>query len=217
MRPERNQRIQASNSAMNPATPDALPVPRVEELLLEQAEEALGAGVVAAHALARHAPGQPVRLADRDPPRPAVVAAAVAVDGRRLAGRQHPAGRLERGIGQPRRGVPADRPRDGPAVEAVDDGRQVALRPAGQPELRDVGDPQLVGGRGAEVVRPVLAQRQVRLGGGRLPGVAAPPAAAAPPRGEPLLAHQPADHLLGDADAAAPQLRVDGPVAACYR
>ena len=119
-----------------------------------------------AHALARHAPGQPVRLADRDPPRPAVVAAAVAVDGRRLTGCQRPAGRLERGVGQPRRGVPADRPRDGPAVEAVDDGRRVALRPAGQPELRDVGDPQLVGGRGAEVVRPVLAQRQVRRSGG---------------------------------------------------
>ena len=123
-----------------------------------------------AHALARHAPGQPVRLADRDPPRPAVVAAAVAVDGRRLTGCQRPAGRLERGVGQPRRGVPADRPRDGPAVEAVDDGRRVALRPAGQPELRDVGDPQLVGGRGAEVVRPVLAQRQVRRGGGRSRG-----------------------------------------------
>lgn len=73
---------------------------------------------------------------------------------------------LERGVGQPRRGVPADRPRDGPAVEAVDNGRRVALRPAGQPELRDVGDPQLAGCRGAEVVRTVLAQRQVHRGGG---------------------------------------------------
>ena len=54
------------------------PVGGVEGLLLEQAEEPIGAGVVAARPLARHAAGQPVRLADGDPARPAVAAAAVA-------------------------------------------------------------------------------------------------------------------------------------------
>lgn len=49
--------------------PDPGPVPAVEELLLQQAEEALGAGVVAAPALARHAAGQAGGLAYRDPPR----------------------------------------------------------------------------------------------------------------------------------------------------
>lgn len=38
----------------------AAPVARVEELALEQAEEPLGPGVVAARALARHAAGQAV-------------------------------------------------------------------------------------------------------------------------------------------------------------
>lgn len=57
--------------------PDPGPVPAAEELLLQQAEEALGAGVVAAPALARHAAGQAGGLAYRDPPRPAVVAAPV--------------------------------------------------------------------------------------------------------------------------------------------
>lgn len=37
---------------------DALSVPRMEGLLLEQAEEALGAGVVAARPLAGHAAGE---------------------------------------------------------------------------------------------------------------------------------------------------------------
>ena len=57
------------------ARPDPVPVLAVEELLLQQAEEALGAGVVAAPALARHAAGQAGGLAYRDPPRSAVVAA----------------------------------------------------------------------------------------------------------------------------------------------
>lgn len=51
------------------ARPDPGPVPTAEELLPQQAGEALGAGVVAAPALARHAAGQAGGLAYRDPPR----------------------------------------------------------------------------------------------------------------------------------------------------
>ena len=52
---------------------DPAPVPMVEELVLQPAEEALAGRVVRAAPLRRHAPGQPVLLADRDPARPAVV------------------------------------------------------------------------------------------------------------------------------------------------
>lgn len=48
------------------ARPDPGPVPTAEELLPQQAEKALGAGVVAAPALARHAAGQAGGLAYRE-------------------------------------------------------------------------------------------------------------------------------------------------------
>lgn len=156
---------------------DAPPVPWMEELLLELAEEALGPSVVAARALARHAPRQPVPLAYRDPPRPAIASAAVAVDRRGLARRQRRADRLEARVRERRVGTRADRPGDGPAVEAIDRGRQVALLAGGDPELGDVGDPQPVGAPRPKPVGSVGAQGQVRRGGQRLAGVAAPLAA----------------------------------------
>ena len=55
------------------ARPDPGPVPAVEELLPQQAEEALGTGVVAAHALARHAAGQAGPPVNADPASPALV------------------------------------------------------------------------------------------------------------------------------------------------
>lgn len=57
------------------ARPDPGPVPAVEELLPQQAEEALGTGVVAAHALARHAAGQAGPPVNADPASPALVGA----------------------------------------------------------------------------------------------------------------------------------------------
>lgn len=142
---------------------DAPPVPLMEELLLELAEEAPGPSVVAARALARHAPRQPVPLAYRDPPRPAIASAAVAVDRRGLARRQCRADRLEARVRERRVGTRPDRPGDGPAVEAIDHGRQVALLAGGDPELGDVGDPQPVG---APVRNPwVPSGRRGRFGG----------------------------------------------------
>ena len=61
---------------------DARGVPVVEELVLEAAEEALARGIVRAAAPRGHAPGNPVLLADPYPLGPAVVPAAVRVDGR---------------------------------------------------------------------------------------------------------------------------------------
>ena len=65
----------------------ALPVPVVEELVLEAPEEALAGRVARAAALRGHAPDQAVLLADPDPLRPAVVAAPVRVDRRAPARR----------------------------------------------------------------------------------------------------------------------------------
>lgn len=110
----------------------APPVPAVEELALEQPEEALGAGVVAAAPLARHAARQPVQPAYPGPAPAAVVAAAVGVDHRRLAGAQRGARELERRVDQRRVGPGRDRPGHGPAVQAVDDRAQVALGPDGR-------------------------------------------------------------------------------------
>lgn len=169
---------------------DAPPVPWMEELLLEQTEEALGPSVVAARALARHAPRQPVPLAYRDPPRPAVVSAAVAVDRRGLARRQRRADRLEARVRERRVGTRPDRPGDGPAVEAIDHGRRVALLAGGDPELGDVGDPQPVGAPRPKPVGSVGAQGQVRRGGQRLAGVAAQLAAGR------LLAVSPSSRMI---------------------
>lgn len=82
---------------------DARPVPVVEELVLEAAEEALARGIVRAAALRGHAPGEPVLLADPYPLGPAVVPAAVRVDGR--AGALAP---LRQGLEQG--GIPAQIP-----------------------------------------------------------------------------------------------------------
>lgn len=169
---------------------DAPPVPWMEELLLELAEEALGPSVVAARALARHAPRQTVPLAYRDPPRPAIASAAVAVDRRGLARRQRRADRLEARVRERRIGTRPDRPGDGPAVEAIDRGRQVALLAGGDPELGDVGDPQPVGAPRPKPVGSVGAQGQVRRGGQRLAGVAAPFAAGR------LLAASPSSRMI---------------------
>ena len=122
--------------------------------------------------------------------------------------------RLEALDGHRPRRAPGRRPGHRAPVEAVDHRAQVALLARREPELGDVGDPQLVGRRRPEPVGAVGAQRQVRRGGRDLAGVAAPPAAAGPGGAEPLLAHQPADDLLRDAHAAPPQLGVDRPVAA---
>lgn len=190
------------------------PAPRVVELLLERAEEALRPSVVAAHALAGHAATQAVGLAPRDPRRRPVVHAPVAVDAGALPGEQGPARPLERGVRHGRGGPQADSPVGWPAVEAVYHRVQVDLRAARVPHLGHVGDPQLVGGRGAEVVGVVGAERQARGRRRGLAGVAASPPAAPPPGREPHLAHQPAHDLPAHADAAAAQLRPDGPVAA---
>ena len=136
-----------------PQRPPA-PVPAVEELALQQAEEALGAGVVAAGALARHAARQAVALAYRAPAGPAVVAAAVGVRHGRLAAGERRARELQRRVGQRRRRPRADRPGDGPAVEAVDHGAQVALGARRQAELRDVGDPHVF--RQEELSREII-------------------------------------------------------------
>jgi hypothetical protein len=195
---------------------DAAPVPAVEELVLEPAEEALRRRVVGAAALPGHRAGDAVLLADALPAGPAVVAAAVGVAERGLARPQRGAGRLQRRVGE--RGVRAraGRPGDGPAVEEVHDRAQVDLaRVVGQAELGDVGDPLLVGGRGAEVVGAVLPQGQV---GRRLVGLAGvgavPPPAAQVGGHEAPLAHHGAHHLLAHADAPAPRRLVDEAVAA---
>lgn len=192
----------------------AAPVAGVVELPLEQAEEPLGAGVVAAHALARHAAGQAVGLAYRDPTRPAVVPAPVAVHRRGLARRERRARVLEARVRELRGRAQAPRPADRPAVEAVDHRAQVDLRAGGVRHLGDVGDPQLVGAVGREAVRAVGAQREVGRRGRRLAGVAAPPAAAPPPGRQPELAHHAAHDLLGHADPLAAQLGPHGAVAA---
>lgn len=79
----------------------APPVTRVEELALERPEEAPHAGVVAAAALALHAPDEAAAPAHLGPARPAVVPTAVGVDGGPLPGRERRAGALERRVREP--------------------------------------------------------------------------------------------------------------------
>lgn len=57
----------------------APPVPPVEELVLEPAEEPLGGRAVRAASLDAHRPDRPVLLADANPFVPPVVAAAVGI------------------------------------------------------------------------------------------------------------------------------------------
>ena len=164
----------------------ARPVPVVEELVLEPPEEPLAGGVVRAAALGRHTPHQPVLLADPYPLGPAVVAAAVRVDdgARTLAPLRQ--GLEQRGVRQRLAGAPVNRPGRGPAVEAVDDGAQVDLLPGGEPELRDVGEPQLVGRRGVEVPGHEVGRGRRNLA---LVGVPAAPAPPVVDDLEALLAH----------------------------
>lgn len=182
---------------------DALPVPVVEELVLEPPEEPLAGRVVGAAPLGRHRAREPVLPADRDPPRPPVVAPAVAVH---HGARPLPPGREgveQRPVGERGRGPGADPPAGGAAVVAVHHGAQVDLA-GGHAELGDVGDPQLVGGRRREV-----PGHQVRRGRRDLPLVGAPPPAPPPvvDHLEPLLPHQPAHDLLGRAPPLAAQAR----------
>ena len=91
----------------------ALPVPVVEELVLEAPEEALAGRVVRAAALRGHAPDQAVLLADPDPLRPAVVAAPVRVDRRAHPRRPRRAGLEQARVREALVGVQPDRPGDG--------------------------------------------------------------------------------------------------------
>ena len=179
---------------------DPAPVPAVEELALEPAEEPLARRVVRRAPLRRHRAREPVLLAYRDPAGPAVVPAAVGVDPGRLARRQRRAGAREARVRQLRVGRGGDRPRRQAAVEAVQHGREVDLGlPRGrQAELGDVGEPQEVRQAGAEVARDQVGRRV-----GHLPGVAAPPPRTPEPRDlEPLLAHEAAHGPLAARDAA---------------
>ena len=95
---------------------DALPVPVVEELVLEPPEEPLAGRVVGAAPLGRHRAREPVLPADRDPPRPPVVAPAVAVH---HGARPLPPGREgveQRPVGERGRGPGADPPAGGAAT-----------------------------------------------------------------------------------------------------
>ena len=100
------------------------------------------------------------------------MAAPVAVDHARLAVGEPLAGALQAGVRQLGVRGGADGPGRQHPVEAVDDGREVHLRlaRARQPELGDVGQPEPVGGLGAE--RP---PHEVGRGLGDLPRVGAPP------------------------------------------
>ena len=88
------------------------------------------------------------------------------------------------------------------AVEQVDGRREVHLpRVVGQPELGDVGDQDLAGGGGREVVQVAAGVDQQQVGRRRAALLAGVGAVAGRPRGagaQPLLGHDPAHHLLGD-------------------
>ena len=109
----------------------ALSAAAAEELALQRAEEALHARVVAAPALARHAPHQPVLPADTDPAGPAAVAAAVGVHDRPLAGRERRAGRLEGGVRESGRGRRPARPAPPPLGPGSGPPVPLHRRPAG--------------------------------------------------------------------------------------
>lgn len=123
---------------------DARPLAGVEELLLEGAEEALGARVVRARPLARHRPRGARRVAEPPPRARAVAGAAVGVDdGPGALGLEREGGG-ERGVAELLVGVGGDRPGGRAAVPAVDHGAQVDPEPV-QPDLGDVGDEQGAG------------------------------------------------------------------------
>ena len=187
----------------------ALPVPVVEELVLEAPEEALAGRVVRAAALRGHAPDQAVLLADPDPLRPAVVAAPVRVDRRAHPRRPRRAGLEQARVREALVGVQPDRPGDGHPVEAVDDRAQVDLLAAREPELGDVGEPQPVGLVGAE---PPVHEVLRRLGDLAGVGAVAPGAPLVVDDLEALLAHHAGHALLAGPDALAAQARPDGAV-----
>lgn len=188
----------------------ALPVPVVEELVLEPPEEALAGRVVGAAALGGHAHDQAVLPADPDPLGPAVVATAVRVDRRAGAGRPGRKGLEQARVREALVGVQPDRPSDGNPVEAVDDRAQVDLPAAREPELGDVGEPQPVGLVGAE---PPVHEVLRRLGDLADVGAVAPGAPLVVDDLEALLAHHAAHALLARLDALAAEARPDGAVA----
>ncbi len=164
----------------------------VEESILEPAKESLHRRVVRASPLPRHRPGQVVLLAYGYPSGPAVMAPAVGMGHGALALAERAACGLEAAVGELCVRARADRPGGQAAVEAVEDRGQVHLA-ARQPELRDVGEPQLVGRRGPEgAVDQVL---------GRMGYLAFVRAVLGFPLRvgdrQPLFAHDAAHHLLG--------------------
>ena len=179
---------------------DPAPVPPVEELDLEPAEEPLAGGVVRRVPLARHRPLHPGLPAGADPVGGAVVPAAVAVEREAAPGGGHGAGEHLGHERLGRRG--AHREGGDVAVEQVDGRREVHLpRVVGQPELGDVGDQDLAGGGGREVVQVAAGVDQQQVGRRRAALLAGVGAVAGRPRGagaQPLLGHDPAHHLLGD-------------------
>lgn len=138
---------------------DAIPVPSVEELVLEPSEEALHGGVVGRAPLLRHGADELVLLADLDPPGPSVMASAIAVDHGPLAAAERAAGFGQHRVGHVCVGALPYRPGHGHAVEAVDYGAQTGLA-GGDGELRHVGEPKLV-----RSIRMEVAPHQV-LGSG---------------------------------------------------
>ena len=182
----------------------------VEELLPGTAEEPLRGRVVRTASLRAHRTRQAVVLADADPFRPPVMAAAVAVDDRLLPIPERGARVGEHAVGQCRVRAGADRPRDRKPVVAVDHGRQVGLA-RGNRELGQVRDPQHVRTLGVEV-----AVHQVLRGFGELALVRAVPLRALERRLDPVLRHEPHDPFRRYPDTHAFQLQVDPlvPVAA---
>ena len=146
----------------------------VEELVLQPPEESLARRVVGTASLRRHASDQAVLVADPYPLRPSVVPAAVRVDRRLRAGPPLGDRLLEARVGEALAGVAADRPRRGPAVEAVDHGAEVDLAARRQAELGYVGQPQHVRPGGAEIAPDQVLRRLRHLAGVR--AVPPPPA-----------------------------------------
>lgn len=150
------------------------------------------------HPLADTLLTRPAPLTDGYPLGPAVVAAVVrAYDGAEPLV-PPPQGLERRRVRQCLVRVPPDRPGDGHPVEAVDDGAQVDLLARREPELGDIGEPQLVERQGVEV-----PAHEVWRGGGDLALVGAVAPAAVPGAGgaQPLLTHDAPDALLAGGDA----------------
>ena len=143
-----------------PVHRDAREAALVEELLLAPAEEPFRGRVVRTASLRARRTRQTMLLADANPFRPPVVAAAVGMDDWFLAVLERGARVGEHAVGQRRVRARADRPGDRHAVMAVDHGRQVGLARRDR-ELREVRDPQHV--RPFSVEIPVHQVRR-RLG-----------------------------------------------------